>query len=99
MRNRIRRKNELSRQLRIINEKTIIADFCTYRFKDHITRFVALTEFSMIFHANRLVLRARNAKQFLFAMRNDFANDDELVFRIKSKLIKIKKFSLTLSNF
>ena len=62
-------------------------------------RFAALTEFSMTFHVNRFMSRAHNAKQFLFAMRHDFANDDKLVFRIKLNLKRFPKFSLTRSNF
>ena len=52
----------LSQQLRIVNKRTIIADFCTYRFLNCMFCFAALTNLSIIFHANEFVLCTRNAK-------------------------------------
>ena len=84
----------MSRQLRTINEKTIMTDFCTYQFIEHMFCFTTLTRFSINFHANKFVFCIRNAKQFLFAMRHDLACDNKFVLRIKLKLTKIQKFSL-----
>ena len=66
--NRYSRRNKLSQQLSIVNDKTIIADFCTYRFTEHMLCFTTLTRFSIIFYTSEFVFYARNAKRLSIAM-------------------------------
>ena len=81
------------------NEITIITHSCTYRFTKHMFCFITLTNFSIILEINRFVFCVRHAKQCLFAIQHDFANDNEFIFRIKLKLRRIQKFSLRRTNF
>ena len=93
------RWRKLSRQLWIINKKTIDADSNTYRFARKFDDYTSFANLSMIFFAYRFVFDTNDTQKFSIAMKNRQTNKDRIFVWFKSVLKRFQQLSLSNLNF